>query len=122
MVIDGLHGGVAHLLAFTAASRGFLLGRLTVVLPETGVHVMLYFCGMLQNVADDIFLEGPPEEVQLAHGGLLNGRLTANLEADALAATEGVKQTLAVGLELAFVLEVYHELFVLQEVTDIVLF
>jgi len=109
-MIDGLHGRLAHLFALAAAGRCLLFGLLAVMLPETDIHVALNVGDMVGDVADHLFLNSPPEEVELADGGLLNGRLTADLEIDAFTATEGIKETLAVGLEFALVMEVHHEL------------
>ncbi len=109
-MIDGLHGGLAHLLALATTSGCLLFGLLAVMLPETDIHIALNVYDMVGDVADHLFLNGPPEEVELTDGGLLNGRLTADLEVDAFATTEGVKETLAVGLEFALVMEVHHEL------------
>lgn len=121
-MIHGLHGGGAHLLAFPAARRGLFGRRLAVMLPEARIHIVFNLGGVLQNVVDDSFLKRPPEEVQLAHSGLLNCRLPADLERDAFATAEGIKETLAVGLELALVLEVDDELLVIQDVADVELF
>lgn len=109
-MIDGLHGGLAHLLALAATRECLLFGLLAVMLPETDIHVALNVGNMVGDVADHLFLNGPSEEVELADGGLLNGRLTADLKVDAFATAEGVKEALAVGLEFALVMEVHHEL------------
>ncbi len=109
-MIDGLHGGLAHLLALTTTGGRLLFGLLAVMLPETDIHIALNVGDMVGDVADHLFLNGPPEEVELADGGLLNGRLTADLEVDAFATAEGIKETLAVGLEFALVMEMHHEL------------
>lgn len=122
MVIDRLHRRGAHLLAFAAARRGLFGGRLAVMLPETCIHIALNVGSVLENVGNDSFLECPPEEVQLTHSGFLDRRLSADLKRDAFTATEGIKETLAVGLEFTLVLEVHNELFVIEEVTDIELF
>jgi len=109
-MIDGLHGGLTHLLALAATRGSLLFGLLAVMLPETNIHITLNVGDMVGDVADHLFLNGPPEEVELTDGGLLNRRLTADLEVDAFATTEGIKETLAVGLELALIMEVHHEL------------
>lgn len=109
-MIDGLHGGLTHLLALAATRRRLLFGLLAVMLPETDIHIALNVGNMVGDVANHLFLNGPPEEVKLADGGLLNGRLTAHLEVDAFATTERVKETLTVGLEFALVMEMHHEL------------
>ncbi len=116
---DRLHGRGAHLLALAAARGGLGLGLLTVVLPETRIHIALNIGSVLQNVANNSFLKRPPEEVQLTHSGLLNLGLSVNLERNPLTAAERVKQTLAVGLQLTLVLEVNNELLAVQEVGHI---
>lgn len=121
-MINSLHRGGTHLLAFAPARWSLFGSGLAVVLAEARVHVALNVGGVLENVVNDAFLDGPPEEVQLAHRGLLDGRLPADLERDALTATEGVEETLAVRLELALVLEVDDELAAVQSVPDVVLF
>ncbi len=109
-MIDRLHGGLAHLLALAATRGRLLFGLLAVMLPETDIHIALNVGDMIGDVADHLFLNGPPEEVELANGGLLNGRLTAYLEVDAFATAEGIKESLAIGLEFALVMEMHHEL------------
>ena len=116
---DGLHRRLRHLLALPATRRRLGLGFLAVMLPEARIHVGLNRRCVLENVVHDSLLDRPPEEVQLTYGGLLNRRLTADLEADALAAAEGVKETLGVRLELALVVKVHHELPTLQLITYI---
>lgn len=86
------------------------------MLPEARVHVGLYRGGILQNVLKNSLLNRPPEEVQLAHGGLLDGRGTGHDETDALTTAERIEQLLAVGLELTLVLEVDDELAFVQHV------
>ena len=109
-MIDRLHGRLAHLLALAATGGCLLFGLLAIMLPETDIHVALNVGDMVGDVVDHLFLNGPPEEVELAHRCLLNGRLTADLEVDSFTATERVKESLAVGLEFALVMEVHHEL------------
>lgn len=91
MMIDGLHRRMAHLLALTPSRRRFDFGLLTVVLPETDRHIALNVGDVVQNVSNDTLLDGPTEEIQLAHRGLLNRRLAANLEADAFSAAKRVE-------------------------------
>ena len=121
-MVDGLHGGGTHLLAFAATRRSLFGGGFAIMLAEARVHVALNIGGVLENVVNDTFLDGPPEEVQLAHRGLLDGRFPANLERNALAAAEWVEEALTVGFELALVLEVDDELAAVQRVPDVVLF
>lgn len=118
-MVDGLHGGGAHLLSFPATRRGLFSGRFAVMLPETRIHIALNVGGVLQNVVNYSFLECPPEEIQLAHGGLIDRWLPADLERDAFAATEGIEETLAIRLEFALVLEMDYELLVVEEVAHI---
>ena len=61
-------------------------------------------CDEFQNV----LLNEPPEEVQLAHGSH-EGLHAARLKHDALAAAEGVKQTLAVRIQFTLVVEIDKE-------------
>ena len=117
--IDRLGRGGRHLLALATSSRSLGLGLLAVVLPEARVHIRLNGRSVGQNVLQDALLDRPPEEVQLAHSGLLDGRGASNDEADPIAAAEGVEQLLAVGLELTLVLEVDDELALLQGIGDI---
>lgn len=118
-MIYELHRGSAHLFASSAAGRGLGLRLLTIVLPEAGIHIVLNRGGVLENVGENSFLDCPPEEVQLAHRGLLNRRRAGRLEADPVATAERVKQTFGVGLEFAFVLEMDDELLAIQRVADI---
>lgn len=46
----------------------------------------------------------------MADGGLFDGGLAANLEADALTAAERIEESLGIGLEFALVVEMHHEL------------
>ncbi len=71
------------------------------------MHITFHIGSVLENVVDYSLLDRPPEEIELPHSGLLNRCLTAHLEADALAAAEGIKQPLRIRLELTFVVEVY---------------
>jgi hypothetical protein len=119
MMRYGLRRAVAHLLPLTAARRCLLLRLLAVMLPETDVHVLLDIGCMGHNIVYHALLNGPTEEVKLAHGRLLNGGLPADLETDALTTAEGVEQTLGVRLEFALVVEVDHEGAILQRVADV---
>lgn len=118
-MIHRLHGRMTHLLALTTTRRCLVFGVLAIVFPETYVHIFLDRIDVRQNILNDPLLDGPAEEIQLANCGLLNRRLAANLEADSLAATKRIKQTLGIRLEFAFVMEMHHELSVLVEITDI---
>ncbi len=119
---DRLHSGGAHLLTLAPPRRRFCLGFLTIVFPEARVHVVLNSGSVLQNVGHHALLDRPPEEVELTNSGLLDLGLSVHLERNALTATERIKQTLAVCFELALVLEVDNELFVIEEVGHIELF
>jgi hypothetical protein len=118
-MIDGLHGGGAHLLALAAARWSLFGSRLAIMLPEARIHIDFDVGRVLQNVVNNSFLECPPEEIQLADSGLLDRGLAADLERDAFATTEGVEEALAVRLELAFVLEVDDELLIIEKIADI---
>ena len=115
----GLRGRLRHFLALATTSGCLGLGLLTVVLPEARIHIVFNCGGVLENVVQDSLLDRPPEEIQLTDSGLLDRRLTADLEADALAAAEGVEEALGVRLELALVVEVYHELTALQKIVHV---
>ncbi len=110
MVIDRLHRRMAHLLPLAASRRRLHLRLLTVMFPETHVHITLNVRCVCQNVADHALLNGPAEEVELAHRRLLNRRLATDLEADALATAKRIKKALRIRLELTLVMEVDHEL------------
>lgn len=72
---------------------------------------------MLQNV----LLDKPPEEVELAYRR--DKRLhAAYLETNALTAAERVKQPLAISIQLAFVIEIHKEMLASQRKTGIHLF
>ena len=116
MVVHRLHRRMGHLLALPPTRRCLDLRILAVVLPETDIHIALNSFNVLQNISDDTLLDGPTEEIQLAHRGLLNRRLAADLEADALTATEGIEEPLRIGLEFALVMEVHHELAILMDI------
>ena len=119
MVIDCLHRRGTHLLALAATRRGLFGSRLAIMLPETRIHIALNIDSVLQNVVNDSFLECPPEEIQLTHGGLFDRWLSADLKRDAFAAAERIKETLAVCLEFALVLEMYNKLLIVEEIADI---
>lgn len=89
------------------------------MLPETHIHVLLNVGGVCRDIRHHTLLDCPTEEIQLTHGRLLNGGMTADLETDALATTEGVEQTLAVGLELALIVKMDHELAGFVRVVDV---
>ena len=110
MVIHRLHGRLAHFLPLPAPRRCLRLDFLAIMLPETDIHITLNRNDILQDILDHALLNRPAEEIELAHRGLFDGRVAANLEADALSATKRVKEALRIGLELALVMEVHHEL------------
>jgi len=110
VVIHRLHRRMTHLLALSPTCRRFYFSVLTIVLPETDVHVALDIDDVLQNIIDHTLLDGPAEEIQLAYCGLLYRCLATDLEADALSAAERVEEPLRIGLEFTLVVEMYHEL------------
>ena len=118
-MIHGFHRGVTHLLALPPTGGSLDFGFLAVMFPETGIHIALHIRDMFQNILDDPFLDGPTEEIQLAHRGFFNRRLAANLETDSFATAEWIKQTLGIRLEFALVMEMYHELAFFVKITDI---
>ena len=101
---------MAHLLALPPTRWRLRLRLLAIVLFETDIHVLLNIGDVLQNIADDTHLNCPAEEVELTHRRLIYRCLAANLEADALPSAERVKQPFRIRLELAFIVEMYHEL------------
>ena len=114
-----LHGGCAHLFPATAPRGGLGLRLLAVMLPETRVHIGFNRGGVFQNVGQHALLNRPAEEIQLAHGGLLNRGRTDRLKADPVATAEWIKQPLGIGLEFALVLKMDDELLAVQRITDI---
>jgi len=119
LVVHRLQRRLAHLLALPPPRRRLLLRFLAVMLPETRIHIALNIHRVLENVAYYSFLDRPPEEIQLAHRRLLNCRLAQDLERDPLAAAEGIKEPLRIGLELTLVMEVYLESTIIDRITDI---
>ena len=119
MVIHRLHRRMTHLLALAPTGGCLDFGLLTVMFPETDIHIALNIGDVFQNILDNPLLYGPTEEIQLAHSGLLNRCLTANLEADAFATAKRIKEALGIRLEFALVMEVHHELAVLLGIRDI---
>ena len=110
---------MAHFLAL-APTRGCLrLGLLTVMFPETDIHIFLNRGEMFQDIGNDSLLNGPTEEIQLAHCCLLNRRLAADLETDSFATAKRIKEALGIRLEFAFVMEVDEELPVFMEIGHI---
>ncbi len=109
MKVHRFHGRLGHLLALAAPRVRLRLRLLAIMLPEAGIHVALNVSGVRQNVVHHPLLQRPPEEVQLAHRRLLNRGMPADLECDAFTATEWIKQTLGIGLQLTFILEMNHE-------------
>ena len=110
-MVDRLHRRMAHLLPLAAPRRRLHLRLLAVMFPETDIHIPFNIGRIRQNVADHALLNGPAEEVELTHRSLFDRCLAADLEADAFATTEGVKEALGIRLELTLVMEVDHELF-----------
>ena len=115
-MVHRLHGRLAHLLTLAPSRRRRRLRILAVMLAEARVHVRLDRLLVRQNVVEHPLLDRPPEEIQLADRGLLNRRMAADLEADAIAAAEGIEQPLRIGLELALIMKVDHELAVVHRV------
>ena len=109
-MVHRLHGRMTHLLALPATSRCLCLRLLAIMLLETDIHVLLNVSHVRQDVTDNTHLDRPTEEIELAHGGLFNRCLAANLETDPLPSAERIEQTFGIRLEFAFIMEVYHEL------------
>jgi len=119
VVIGGFHGGLTHLLALTTTSGRLDFGILTVMFPKTDIHILLNFAHVLQDITQHTLFDRPSEEIQLAHRCLLNRGRTADLKTDALTTTKRIKQTLAIRFELAFVMEMHHELTLFMDVIHI---
>ena len=109
-MVDRLHRRMAHLLALSATRRCLGLRLLAIVLLETNIHIALNVSHVRNDVPDHAHLNRPAEEVELAHRCLLNRCLAADLETDALTATEGIKEPLRIRLEFALVVEMDHKL------------
>ena len=110
MMVDCLHRRMAHLLPLTAPRGSLHLRLLAIMFPETHVHIALNVDRVRQNIADHALLNGPAEEIELAHRRLLDRRLAADLEADALATAKRIEEALRIRLEFTLVMEVDHEL------------
>ena len=115
-MVDGLHGGMAHLLALAPTGGCLRLGLLAVMFPETDIHIFLNRGEMFQDIGNDSLLNGPTEEIQLAHCCLLNRRLAADLETDSFATAKRIKEALGIRLEFAFVMEVDEELPIFMQI------
>ena len=81
------------------------------------IHLRLYRLKMRLEILNDLLLNGPSEEVQLAHCRD-KGRDTRSAEHDTLPPAKGIKELLAVRLQLALVIHVDHELLATQEIAD----
>ena len=109
-MVDRLHRRMTHLLALPATRRRLGLRLLAIVLLETNIHITLNVSHVRNDVPDHAHLNRPAEEVELSHGGLLNRRLAADLETDALTATERIEEPLRIRFEFALVVEMNHKL------------
>lgn len=101
---------MTHFLALATTRGRFGFGFLAVMFPVAGIHIAFDIGGVFNDVGHHTFLQGPAEEVELTDSGLLNGWLTAHLKTDALTTAEGIKQSLGVRLEFAFVVKVHQKL------------
>ena len=110
VMIDRFHRGMTHLLALAATRARLRLGFLAVMFPETDIQILFNIGQMLQNIRNDAFLNGPTEEIQLAHCSLLNGRVAADLKTDPFPPTERIKESFGIRLEFAFVMKMDEEL------------
>jgi len=84
-----------------------------------GIHLRLHHLLILLQILDDVLLDGPAKEVQLADCGYkrLNARQT---EHNTLTSAERIKQLLTVRLELALVAHIYHKLLAIEQVANVV--
>ena len=89
---------------------------------ETHIHIPLNLGDMIQDILDDTLLQSPAEEVQLADGGLFDGRRAADLEADTLTTAERIEEPLGICLEFALIMEMDHELRGILGIADVELF
>ena len=115
-MIHRLHGRLTHLLALAPSRRRRRLRILAVMLAKARVHIRLDRLLICENVVEHPLLDRPTEEIQLADRGLLNWRVAADLEANAITAAEGIEQPLRIGLELALIMKVDHELAVVHRI------
>ena len=67
------------------------------------------------DIGQNVLLDGPAKEVQLGNR-CEKRRMIRNLEIDSLTTAKGIKEFLAVGLELALVIPVNQELLAVQNI------
>jgi len=101
MFLQRLGGRVRELVAFLAS----MLSRLLLSTGHAGLHVRVDIVTVLKEVVDDIVLDGPGKEVQLAYGG------GDPVEVHTGPTAEGVEHLLAVGLQMGLVGEVDDDVF-----------
>ena len=118
-MVHSLECRLAHLLTLSAPRTRLRLRLCLVMFPETHIHICLYRGSIFRNIVNHTLLDGPTEKIQLAHRGFLNWRVTAHLKTDPFATAKGIKEPLRIRLELALVMEVNHELAILQRIKDV---
>jgi len=89
------------------------------VLTHLRIHFSLYGCRIEAEIIQDSLFKSPAEEVQLSNC-CEKRRLTGNLEVDSLTAAEGIKELLAVRLQLTLVICVDEELLSFKNVRCVV--
>ena len=108
-----------HLLALPPPGTRLRLRFLAIMFLKTHIHIPLNLGDMIQDILNDTLLQSPAEEVQLADGGLFDGRCATDLEANAFTTAERIKETLGIRLEFALVVEMYHELCGVLGIADV---
>jgi len=89
------------------------------ILSHLGVHFSLYGRRIEAEIIKHSLFQSPAEEVQLSNS-CEKGRLSRNLEVDSLAPAEGIKELLAVRLQLALVICVDEELLSFKDIGCVV--
>jgi hypothetical protein len=73
------------------------------------VHFRLHDLSLCLKILDDIFFDSPAEEIELSYCRD-KGIHSREAEHNTLSATEGVKELLGIGLELALITHIDHKL------------
>jgi len=89
------------------------------VLTHLRIHFSLYGCRIEAEIIQNSLLKSPAEEVQLSNS-CEKGRLTGNLEVDSFTTAEGIKEFLAVRLQLTLVIRVDEKLLPLENIRCVV--
>lgn len=81
------------------------------------IHLRLHNIALCLEILDDVFLNGPAEEVELSYRRH-EGVYSRETEHNALSATEGIEELLGIGLQLTLIAHIHHKLLAIQEITD----